>query len=574
MRTYTLYSFLCLLLCLGWQKQAAAQCPLDNTNYGTFQVPNAGDVQSTPNAWGGDEYYLDVVAGTSYTISTCSSNSFDSQLTLYEFGTGTLIAFNDDFCGLQSEITFTATYTGQVIILLDEFDCGPDNVIDMELVVTNNGSGGPANDDCAGAFALTPAAGCVFTAGSTLGATLSNVPACGGDPSDDVWFSFVANATDMNVNVAGATDFDAVVEVFSGNCSGLASIACEDATLAGEAEAVILTGLIPGDTYFVRVYDFFAAPSTTPTFDICVRGTGVVAPPANDACDMFEVLTQQGAGSCFTTLGTVAGASGSGTPGCSGTAEDDVWYSFVATNVEAEINVLGGLDFDAVIEWTEADCTTSLGCADATIEGEQETLTLTGLTIGQSYRFRIYDFYGTAPTDPTFEVCVTTPAIVVPCSSPTPICTSNGLNYQANATGVIEPGQASSCGIAGTGNDYGCLCSQPDPTWFYLEIDQSGPITFDMAAASDIDFALWGPFPNLAAAQAGCGTLPVPIDCSFSGAATETVTIPAAVSGEVYILLITNYANVIQIITANQTGGTGTTNCNIVIPCAANAGGW
>jgi hypothetical protein len=201
-------------------------------------------------------------------------------------------------------------------------------------------------------------------------------------------------------------------------------------------------------------------------------------------------------------------------------------------------------------------------------------LTLTGLTIGQSYRFRIYDFYGTAPTDPTFEVCVTTPAIVVPCSSPTPICTSNGLNYQANATGVIEPGQASSCGIAGTGNDYGCLCSQPDPTWFYLEIDQSGPITFDMAAASDIDFALWGPFPNLAAAQAGCGTLPVPIDCSFSGAATETVTIPAAVSGEVYILLITNYANVIQIITANQTGGTGTTNCNIVIPCAANAGGW
>jgi hypothetical protein len=58
MRTYTLYSFLCLLLCLGWQNQAQAQCPLDNTNFGTFTVPNPGDVQSTAFAWGGDEYYL------------------------------------------------------------------------------------------------------------------------------------------------------------------------------------------------------------------------------------------------------------------------------------------------------------------------------------------------------------------------------------------------------------------------------------------------------------------------------------------------------------------------------------
>jgi hypothetical protein len=573
MRTYTLYSFLCLLLCLGWQNQAQAQCPLDNTNYGTFTVPNAGDVQNLTNAWGGDEYYLDVVAGTSYTVSTCATSGFDSQLTIYEFSPNTLIAFNDDFCGLQSEITFTATYTGQVIILLDEFDCGPDNLIDMDLTVTNNGSSAPANDNCAGAFSLTPAAGCVLTAGSTLNATLSATPACVGNSADDVWFSFVANATDMDVNVTGAASFDAVVEVFSGNCGTLTSIACEDNTLDGETEAVILTGLVVGQTYFVRVYDFFAAASTTPTFNICVRGVGVVPPPSNDDCDMFATITHQGAGTCFTTTGTTAGATASGLAGCVGNADDDVWYEFVATNVEAEINVLGSFDFDAVIEVVDL-CVTSISCMDNSISGQQETLVLTGLTVGQTYRFRVYDFFGTAPTDPTFDVCVTTPAVVVPCNTPTLICTSNGLNYQANANGVIEPGQASTCGIAGTGNDYGCLCSQPDPTWFYLEIDQSGSITFDMAATDDIDFALWGPFANLAAAQADCGTLPAPIDCSFSGLSTETVTIPAAVSGEVYILLITNYANVIQIITANQTGGSGSTNCNIVVPCAANAGGW
>lgn len=163
----------------------------------------------------------------------------------------------------------------------------------------------------------------------------------------------------------------------------------------------------------------------------------------------------------------------------------------------------------------------------------------------------------------------------ITCGQMAPICTGTAVSYQAQATGTIEPGFASGCSQSGAGNDYGCLCSQPDPTWYYFQIANPGNIDFNITASSDVDFALWGPYASLAAAQNACGNLPTPIDCSYSTAAVENVSVPVSTTGQVYVLLITNYANIVQLITAQQTGGTGSTNCSIVTnPCAANAGGW
>ena len=103
-----------------------------------------------------------------------------------------------------------------------------------------------------------------------------------------------------------------------------------------------------------------------------------------------------------------------------------------------------------------------------------------------------------------------------------------------------------------------------------MEIDQNGPMTFTInqntAAGSgiDVDFALWGPYNSLAAGCGG-GTFPVgsPIDCSYSTAAVEDCDIINAVTGQFYILLITNYSNQNCNIDFSQTGGNGTTNCCI-----------
>lgn len=60
-----------------------------------------------------------------------------------------------------------------------------------------------------------------------------------------------------------------------------------------------------------------------------------------------------------------------------------------------------------------------------------------------------------------------------------------------------------------------------------------------------------------------CGNI---VDCSFSIDATEYCDIQNAVSGQIYVLLITNYSGVNTDITATGTG-TATTDCSIVSPC-------
>ena len=146
------------------------------------------------------------------------------------------------------------------------------------------------------------------------------------------------------------------------------------------------------------------------------------------------------------------------------------------------------------------------------------------------------------------------------CADMDPICTDSGVSFNAGTGTTAE-----------AGNDYGCLLTQPNPSWYYFEIATNGNIDMQLSAGSDIDFIIWGPFSNLATAQANCGSLNSGqiVDCSYSTAATEYPVIPNAQVGEVYIMLITNYANVNQSVTLTQIGGTGSTDCSIVAnpPC-------
>jgi gliding motility-associated-like protein len=160
------------------------------------------------------------------------------------------------------------------------------------------------------------------------------------------------------------------------------------------------------------------------------------------------------------------------------------------------------------------------------------------------------------------------------------ICTNTGITFQANS-GVPD------ASTSNPGNNYGCLFSSPNPAWYYLEISQSGSLSMTLSAAQDIDFIMWGPFPNLVNAvvncnsysaadivpdlPAGCGGFFGPPctqqGCSYSASNIETPSLSNALAGEVYVLLVTNYANVVQNISLVQSGGSGGTNCNVLNPC-------
>lgn len=102
-----------------------SQCPYDNTAsaYGTITIAGCPGNTTLSCINGGEEISVNVEAGNQYIFSTCASTTFDSQLTLYDATGVTVLDYNDDFCGSQSQITWVATYTGIVHILLDEYSC-------------------------------------------------------------------------------------------------------------------------------------------------------------------------------------------------------------------------------------------------------------------------------------------------------------------------------------------------------------------------------------------------------------------------------------------------------------------
>ena len=168
------------------------------------------------------------------------------------------------------------------------------------------------------------------------------------------------------------------------------------------------------------------------------------------------------------------------------------------------------------------------------------------------------------------------------CAEVEPFCTDFGASFPASTDTNAE-----------TGNQYGCLATQPNPAWYYLQIEDAGylEITMTNSANLDIDFIVYGPYPNIQAAQSSCGSFQAQttdcplnetcpngtpcdsfdgcvsgdgVDCSYNPQAVEVADIPDAQIGEVYVFLITNFSNMPTEISVNQTGGTGSTDCSIV----------
>lgn len=127
-------------------------------------------------------------------------------------------------------------------------------------------------------------------------------------------------------------------------------------------------------------------------------------------------------------------------------------------------------------------------------------------------------------------------------------------------TNTVVSYPAATSGAAQTGPAYDCLGSQPNPTWLYFKTNSvitnsNTSLVFTSSNNSDIDFILWGPissYSNLCSAISNSATVK---GCSFSTAATESITITNTQPNAYYVLLITNYSSVAQFINVSCTQG-------------------
>jgi hypothetical protein len=114
-------------------QQATAQCSLGSLA-GTL-TPSA--VYQTQTISNGQYYNMNVTCGSSYNFTFCSnggSAAFDTQITILD-NTGAYVGYgyNDDFCGLQSNVSFTSTFTGIVRVLLSSYPCNNDGSVSGTL---------------------------------------------------------------------------------------------------------------------------------------------------------------------------------------------------------------------------------------------------------------------------------------------------------------------------------------------------------------------------------------------------------------------------------------------------------
>jgi PQQ-dependent dehydrogenase (s-GDH family) len=167
--------------------------------------------------------------------------------------------------------------------------------------------------------------------------------------------------------------------------------------------------------------------SAASAFSITATTAVPPTPPGNDDC--ADAYLMPIGTVCLDSRGTLTGATtSSGIPigTCTGTADDDVWYKFVAqksnptitiSSIPTAITSTGG---GAVLQLlTGTDCTSLTSVACTTNTSTTLAYTASGLTVGATYYVRVFSKNAVALSSATFDICVTmpTPEVVVDSTS-------------------------------------------------------------------------------------------------------------------------------------------------------------
>lgn len=204
---------------------------------------------------------------------------------------------------------------------------------------------------------------------------------------------------------------------------------------ASPADSALITGLTANTTY----YWYVVPKNTGGTASGCnatiysFTTAAPPPPPANDECTGALTITAGTplSGSTFSATQSLPAIS---CGGFTGTADDDVWFKFTALqNGTAIITLTPDGNFDAVLEGFSGTCSSlnSLACADATIDGGIEVLTLNSLTQGTEYYFRVYSYGSTLASQGSFTLALSGSATL-------PVTLANFRGTKQNGINVLS----------------------------------------------------------------------------------------------------------------------------------------
>ena len=323
------------------------------------------------------------------TATACTLSGSDTVLSIVDGCGGTSLFCNDDFCGLQSQISFPATAGNAYYIRVAGFNAG---VATGSITISNaggGGGGGPANDHCADATAVTDG---TYDFDTTTADT-DGASSCGFNTGFDVWYKYTA-ASDgqIQASTCNLVGFDTVLTAFDG-CGG-AELACLDDFCGLQTQ--LRVPVLAGQEVYFRMAGYnqnFGAGQINFSFVTpCNPTQPVGAVQENEACQS-DLATDANGGCNDPELevqsGLVLGDSVWGTastyinPGDGLQYRDTDWYEFTADGAN-EITVTGSAAFPLRIFILDTNCPPGV-IATAASTGDCTEVSVTGLA-GSTFR--------------------------------------------------------------------------------------------------------------------------------------------------------------------------------------------
>jgi hypothetical protein len=302
----------------------------------------------------------------------------------------------------------------------------------------------PANDKCDGAVILNDTTALVAVYGTIECATADSTIAPDGCNTNSglkagVFYKFIAKDTITTVYAIPADSslfgMDLALAVYSGtSCNNLSLRACAN-PISSRSVTLPLTGLVKGNTYWIRAVNSLSLPVTgaTALFSIYVKRPTPCF-PANDKCEGAVLLKDttpvSGTFECATADSSVAPDNCT----TSSTLKAGVFYKFIPNKTNTTVyafpfdSTLSGMDLTiAVYSGTSCNNLSLFACANPGF-ARSATLPLTGLVKGNTYWIRVVN-------NVSLPVTATAALFTIYVQRPVPNCISPEVTVD-DATGT------------------------------------------------------------------------------------------------------------------------------------------
>ncbi len=214
-----------------------------------------------------------------------------------------------------------------------------------------------------------------------------------------------------------------------------------------------------------------------------------LAPPANDDCANATTLTVNSDFLCAATSpGTVLEATASLTPNaCLNSANNDVWFKFVATDTTHKIELLNISGSQTNLYHTVSDAGATGDCSvlttgDTIFCSDPNNSTVTSLTVGNTYFIRVYT-NDLIAHDTTFDICIGT--------APAPPVNDDCASTVATFPYSVMVDATSATNNAGFIDVTGCGGAMNDGVWYTLVGDGSNISVTVTPAAWDAKIGIY-----------------------------------------------------------------------------------